>query len=248
MLEISEIFGPTIQGEGERIGKPSIFIRLTRCNMQCTGFGVCYEINEEKKFGCDTYYAVNKAFASSWKNYFDAQDIINEVNALAKNIKYDIVFTGGEPLLYWNHLIFQSLLEYFVHHNHHVTIETNASIEIAFTQKYQYEVLFSMGVKLSNSQESYAKRVNIKALTTIINSAKSYFKFVVSQDNMQQSMDEIHAILKQVPQTNIYLMPLADDIHTLQHNAQATIQAAIENNFYYSDRLHVRIWNKKRGV
>jgi organic radical activating enzyme len=248
MLQISEIFGPTIQGEGKKIGTPSIFIRLTRCNMQCCGFNVAYEVNEEQKKGCDTYYAVDKAFASSWKTYTDVKEIVHEVNTLAKNKKYDIVFTGGEPLIYWNNATFQSLLEYFVSNGFSVTIETNASIEIEFSQSYQYELLFSMGVKLSNTQEPYAKRVNFKALSTIINSAPSYFKFVISKNDIQQSMDEIHEILKQVPKTEVFLMPMAENKQALNANAHAVIEAAIEHEFYYSDRLHVRIWNKKRGV
>ena len=43
MLEINEIFGPTIQGEGKKIGTPSIFIRFGKCNMSCQGFQVEYE-------------------------------------------------------------------------------------------------------------------------------------------------------------------------------------------------------------
>ena len=34
-LDIQEIF-PTIQGEGPRVGTPSIFIRLGGCNLACT--------------------------------------------------------------------------------------------------------------------------------------------------------------------------------------------------------------------
>ena len=43
MLEINEIFGPTIQGEGKLVGTPSIFIRFGKCNFKCEGFQVEYE-------------------------------------------------------------------------------------------------------------------------------------------------------------------------------------------------------------
>jgi ribosome-binding ATPase YchF (GTP1/OBG family) len=42
MLEVSEIFGPTIQGEGQKIGTPSVFVRFGKCNFDCSGFGVEY--------------------------------------------------------------------------------------------------------------------------------------------------------------------------------------------------------------
>lgn len=35
MIPISEIFGPTIQGEGPRTGYPTIFVRVYGCNLEC---------------------------------------------------------------------------------------------------------------------------------------------------------------------------------------------------------------------
>jgi organic radical activating enzyme len=62
-LYLSECFY-SLQGEGKRVGIPSIFIRFTGCNMECQGFGVKYNdpITGELKYGCDSYYAVDKSF------------------------------------------------------------------------------------------------------------------------------------------------------------------------------------------
>ncbi len=49
MLEINEIFGPTIQGEGKLVGTPSIFIRFGKCNFKCAGFNVEYDTPSGKK-------------------------------------------------------------------------------------------------------------------------------------------------------------------------------------------------------
>lgn len=49
MLEINEIFGPTIQGEGKLVGNLSIFIRFGKCNFKCVGFNVFYETPSGKK-------------------------------------------------------------------------------------------------------------------------------------------------------------------------------------------------------
>ena len=71
MLEINEIFGPTIQGEGKLVGTPSIFIRFGKCNFSCTGFGVVYETPSGiKKCACDSYYAVDKEFKDTWTGLF----------------------------------------------------------------------------------------------------------------------------------------------------------------------------------
>ena len=66
MLEINEIFGPTIQGEGKLVGTPSIFIRFGKCNFKCVGFGVEYETPSGiKKCACDSYYAIADNVRSS---------------------------------------------------------------------------------------------------------------------------------------------------------------------------------------
>ena len=139
MLEVNEIFGPTIQGEGKLIGTPSVFIRFGKCNLKCVGFNVEYETPSGiKKCACDSYYAVDMAFKNSWKKYKSHTEILDEVDKLLKDYNYDfnidIVITGGEPLLYWNDLEFQKLLEHYINNNHKVTIETNASLNIDFTK------------------------------------------------------------------------------------------------------------------
>ena len=36
MIAISEIFGPTIQGEGALIGVPTVFVRTGGCDFRCS--------------------------------------------------------------------------------------------------------------------------------------------------------------------------------------------------------------------
>ena len=51
-IRISEIFGPTIQGEGPLIGRPTVFVRTGGCDYRCTW--------------CDTLYAVLPAYRNEW--------------------------------------------------------------------------------------------------------------------------------------------------------------------------------------
>ncbi|RBQ31040.1 radical SAM protein [Arcobacter sp. FW59] len=254
MLEINEIFGPTIQGEGKFVGSPSIFIRFGKCNFSCVGFGVEYETPSGiKKCACDSYYAVDREFKDNWYKYESHLDIINEVNKLLENFDYkykiDIVITGGEPLLYWNKVEFQNLLRYYIEKNHKVTIETNGSLDINFKEEFQKKLIFSMSVKLSNSLEPLKKRVNIATLTTVLqNSSESYLKFVIGDDFLTQAIDEINDILKDIPKCDVYLMPLGDTSKQIDNNSIKVINLAIKYGFKYSDRLHIRVWNNKRGV
>jgi len=251
MLEINEIFGPTIQGEGKLVGTPSIFIRFGKCNFNCVGFNVEYETPSGiKKCACDTYYAVDTAFKDTWVKHKSFTSIVQEVSKLS-NLPYkiDIVITGGEPLLYWNKEEFQKLLKYYIENGHKVTIETNASLNLNIDEAYQKKILFSMSVKLSNSLEPLKKRINKETLRKILNANnQSYLKFVINKDFLNKAKDEINTILEDIPKCDIYLMPMGDTSYEINKNCQSVIQMSIENGYKYCDRLHIRIWDNKRGV
>ena len=73
-LKISEIFY-SLQGETDRVGLPTVFIRLAGCPLRCTW--------------CDTEYA------------FRGGTVLSVEDILAKVTQYDtqyVTVTGGEPL------------------------------------------------------------------------------------------------------------------------------------------------------
>ncbi|RXI48415.1 radical SAM protein [Malaciobacter mytili] len=250
MLEVNEIFGPTIQGEGKRVGSPSVFIRFGKCNFRCEGFAVEYETpSGVKKCSCDSYYAVDPAFKDQWHTFSSAKELILKVNTFLPSYKCDIVITGGEPLLYWKNEEFQKVLKYYIENEYTVTLETNASLNMDITQEYQKKILFSMSVKLSNSLEPLKKRVNIKTLTQIINNCEDkYLKFVINKDFLVKAKEEIDEILQQIPKVEVYLMPMGDTALQMNENSEAVINLALESGFKYCDRLHIRVWDNKRGV
>jgi 7-carboxy-7-deazaguanine synthase len=246
MLEINEIFGPTIQGEGKRVGTPSVFVRFGKCNMQCSGFEVEYETPSGiKKCSCDSYHASDIAFRDDWHKYESAAKLIDEVNKLIPSYKVDIVLTGGEPLLYWNDKEFQKFMYYYISNGYQLTIETNGSLNIDLKEEWQKKILFSMSVKLSNSGESLEKRINTKIINFV---NESYLKFVVADEFLTKASQEIDTILKQIPSVEVYLMPLGDTSQKIDTNSESVINLALEKGFKYSDRLHIRVWDNKRGV
>lgn len=254
MLEINEIFGPTIQGEGKFCGNISMFIRFGKCNFRCVGFGVEYETPSGiKKYSCDSYHAVDTAFRKEWQQFTRYEAIIEEVDRqfAASNlaIKPDIVLTGGEPLLYWHEEEFQKLLSYFIRNDYRVTIETNGSLDITLNEAYQKQIIFSVSVKLSNSGERELKRINYQTLNTIFGANQiSYLKFVVDAINLKNCETEIDDIVSNLATNEIYLMPKGDTSEELDKNAQACVGLALKKGYKYTDRLHIRIWGNKRGV
>jgi len=249
MLEINEIFGPTIQGEGLKSGTPSVFIRFGRCNLQCSGFNVEYVTpSGVKKCSCDSYFASDIAFRDSWKKFNSFKDLVKEVDKLIKYKPIDIVITGGEPLLYWHDEEFQKLLKYYITNNFNLTIETNASLDIKITKDYQKKILFSMSVKLSNSGESEKKRINYNTINEILTNANGYLKFVIDKEFLKKAKTEIKNILKNIKKCKVFVMPRGDSKEELEKNSKYVVDFAIKNGFYYSDRLHIRLWDGVRGV
>jgi len=96
IYKLVEIFY-SIQGEGNRIGTPNIFVRFSFCNLSC-------------KF-CDTpYNDVNFEFT--------LEELLNEIKKY--NCK-NIIFTGGEPTLQLD----EELLLELKNRNYYLAIESN---------------------------------------------------------------------------------------------------------------------------
>src|SRR5690554_648171 len=84
MILISEIFGPTVQGEGALIGVPTVFVRTGGCDFRCSW--------------CDTLYAVEPQFKSQWQP-MDASQIMQQVNELSGGTPLLVTLSGGNPAL-----------------------------------------------------------------------------------------------------------------------------------------------------
>lgn len=136
MVEIFE----TIEGEGQKAGFPTIFVRVFHCNLRCTW--------------CDTPYSYAPA-----KPEFEAtiEDIVHQVKEFSSRY---ICLTGGEPLIHREKsagLIHQlSMLEQM----EDIHIETNGAIAIqpfaeirAKHPLWQQKVRFVMDYKLPDSGE-----------------------------------------------------------------------------------------------
>ena len=261
-LPVVEIFGNTIQGEGPYLG-PAVFVRFGMCNLKCEGFG-CTRVapNGETIVGCDTIHAVSPKFKSTWTEYTKATDLIDAINKvgdpmleryreLGTNKKFQIVITGGEPTMHWDNQVFQETLKYFWSRDFHITVETNASRMIEFTEDYQRALQFSMSVKLSVSGEPERKRLNFDAINNIIeNSTGSYFKFVVNPETWDETSKEILNILNSTNSANtqVYLMPLGETIEKQLKNTRFVFDVCAKYGFSFTPRAHILAYDDLDGV
>jgi len=84
LIRISEIFGPTIQGEGPLIGRPTVFVRTGGCDYRCSW--------------CDTQYAVLPSHRDEWLPMTPAE-IAERVDALSGHQPILVTLSGGNPAM-----------------------------------------------------------------------------------------------------------------------------------------------------
>jgi len=243
----------SIQGEGKFIGVPSIFFRFGGCNLKCEGFA-CSEIASDgaEVVGCDTIYAVNKEhFSHNWIDITKTSQLLGVLDIYDLPFAVDVVFTGGEPLLNAQDKVFISFLEILRKRGHKICFETNGTIDIDFERFPIYkECYFALSVKLSNSDESYKKRVKPDVIFNIASNAKdAFFKFVVDANSINLGLEEeIENIIMHSPKTDIFCMPMGSNKDELEANSQPLIEFCKSKGYFFSDRLHIRVWNKDKGV
>lgn len=240
-----EIFH-SIQGEGLNLGVPSVFVRLSLCNLYCIWCDTDYTWNWE-----GTVFPHNNDALPGYTK-FKKEDYVlalpnDEIVAYIAAFNCpNIVVTGGEPLVQRKDL--EPLLRELKAKDpgYHIEFETNGTIA-PHTALDQYSDQYNVSVKLSNSAVAYADRIVPEALAFFARSEKSNFKFVVDQES---DLREILALKEEfgIRAGKILLMPQGTKASALKAKEQWLVDICKAYNFRYTDRLHIRIFGDKRGV
>ena len=243
----------SIQGEGRYTGVPSVFFRFGGCNMRCEGFGCIEKASDGTEvIGCDTVYAVNKEhFAHNWIPIKNANELLNVLNLYELPPQVDIVLTGGEPLINANDEVFVEFLETLNKRGHSISFETNATVSVDFKKYPIYKkCIFALSVKLSNSNESLHKRVKGDVIYSIaFNAKEAFFKFTIDANSINLGLEEeISNIITHSPKTKVYCMPLGGTKQEVEKNTEPLIEFCKSKGYFFSDRLHIRVWDQNKGV
>lgn len=228
---ISEIFH-SLQGEGELIGVPSVFVRTSGCNLRCNW--------------CDTPYA-------SWNPEGENRSLEDILAEVARYPAKHVVLTGGEPMIAKG---IHELAEELRRRGYHITIETAGTIPpdgIACD-------LASVSPKLSNStpdgrlpaawkERHEATRFQPDVLRAWIDRGAYQLKFVVSSPaDLDEIQRLIAALERQVPRHKILLMPEARTPERLREQAGWLSEQCKAGGFRYAHRLHLELYGNRRGT
>jgi 6-pyruvoyltetrahydropterin 2'-reductase len=183
-IKVAELFY-SLQGEGQYLGTPSVFLRVFGCNFQCAGFAMPRGEKSEERLaidpakydkyddlplvhtGCDSYASWDVRF-KHLSPMMTVEEIVDKIQALLPDGKFSrdkhLILTGGEPLLGWQRSYIDLLEEIRKRGMNltHITFETNGTQDLKdeLADYFNYtpdieEVLFSVSSKLPSSGETW---------------------------------------------------------------------------------------------
>jgi len=148
-IKVAELFY-SLQGEGQYIGTPSVFLRIFGCNFKCAGFSMPRGTLSEERLaidpanydsyndlplvhtGCDSYASWDPRF-KHLSPMLEVSAIVDRMQELLPDGKFGpdkhLILTGGEPLLGWQ----KSYIDLFEEIGRremnltHITFETNGT-------------------------------------------------------------------------------------------------------------------------
>jgi organic radical activating enzyme len=225
-LVVSEVFGPTVQGEGPSLGRRAGFLRLGRCNLDCSW--------------CDT------PFTWDWDR-FDPEvelreravdDVVAELDAMAID---RVVVTGGEPMLQQRRLA--PFLAAAAERGWAVEVETNGTLAPTGTTARLVE-RFNVSPKLANSGVPFERRIVPDALAALVATGKAAFKFVAAGP---EDLDEIGALVDGHGLAPVWVMPEGTTPEAVLAGGRRLAAAVVARGWSLSTRLHVLLWGDERG-
>ncbi len=227
-LNVNEIFGPTIQGEGVHTGHRVGFLRLAGCNLACVW--------------CDTPYSWD------WSRYDKDEEshrmaVADIADAIKPMMVDRLIVTGGEPMLQQRN--FKAIQEAT---GCKLDIETNGTIEPK-PEAIDAVDMFVVSIKLEHAGDSDEARIKWEAIfkfAELAEQGKAIFKFVAKD---ACDLDEIREIVEAacVPAHAIYIMPEGVTVEAQLDGMRRIVDFVIEEGWQLSPRLHTLIWGQERG-
>ena len=227
-LLVSEVFGPTFQGEGPSTGRRCGFVRLALCNLDCSW--------------CDA------AYTWDWKRFdrnaevvhSTAAEVVAQVDAMDVRM---VVITGGEPLVQPGHLL--DLVRMFDQRDYRIEVETNGTRSPGAALVARVDQ-WNVSPKLAHSGVDPMKAMRPAALIDLVGYG-AVFKFVVT--NADEDLDEVADLVDGcgIPATSVWIMPEGTDINVIQDRAVLLADAVLERGWNMSGRLHIDLWGNQRA-
>jgi 7-carboxy-7-deazaguanine synthase len=229
LIPISEIFGPTIQGEGALIGRPTVFVRTGGCDFRCDW--------------CDTLYAVLPEYKSEWTP-LSPEQVVARVLELSRGAGILVTLSGGNPAL----PDLSELLKLGHSENLSFALETQGSVARDWFADLEYLVL-SPKPPSSGMTTDWTKVE--KCLQSAGAKTRSFLKIVIFDEADYAFAREASTRFPALP---LYLQPGTEappEAEKVRARVEWLLQKCARDRWFevtILPQLHVLLWGGKRGV
>ena len=252
----------TLEGEGRFIGYPSVFMRLSMCNLTCIGFK-----SEDAPFGCDSYVSWSK------KNKMTFEEIAQmfEKNDYHEKLKQGAILklTGGEPFIQQKNLIefirfivkrwgffswenddYDPMTSPLAGPRLFIDFETNGTI-MPDEDWFQLgcNISFTTSPKLSSNGDPEEKRFKPDVLRFLVKDG-ACFKFVAKTEaDLTEVLEKyVNNPDIAVPSELVWIMPMCGSRQELLQVGPVVAEICKKYCFKFSNRMHLQIWDKALKV
>lgn len=231
LIPINECFGPTIQGEGALIGRPTVFVRTGGCDNRCSW--------------CDSLYAVLPKYRSTWTK-MSAETIFAKVQELSPT-PILITLSGGNPAMQ----PLGELIQLGKAHGYTFCLETQGSIAQPWFADLDYLTL-SPKPPSSGMQTNYEKLSRCTEMAGM--ECQTVFKVVIFDDTDYAYAKDIglrypgYPLYLQVGNAQVGESFSADAI---LERYRWLIEKVIADRWHtvtVLPQLHTLLWGNQRGV
>lgn len=236
-IRISEIFGPTIQGEGALIGEPTVFVRTGGCDYRCVW--------------CDTMHAVDSACRHTWTP-MTAQDVWAQVQKLSGGVPLTVSLSGGNPAIQ----PFAELIEMGHAQGYRFALETQGSVPASWFAQLDTLVL-SPKPPSSKMTVDWAIFDDCLAAAGDVNTVLKIVIFDEADYAWARDVADRYPDLPLYIQPGNHTPPPADDdafevdMDGLMDRMQWLVDKTMADRWFRPrilPQLHVLLWGNKRGV
>lgn len=232
-LPVSEVFGPTIQGEGPHAGRSCWFIRTGGCNLSCSW--------------CDTPYSTGThGIPLSTVPKRTARSVLEAVPANTM-----VVLTGGEPLIHLRRPAMVALLHGLKAQGCEVHVETNGSTVPDALQAVPFDH-FTVSPKLGVEMVNRRHDPTLGDWSALAD--RTIFKWVIDRldedgaDVDERVSDAIRTSAEHgIPADRVWVMPEGATAPELERHWAEVAQAAADAGINASHRLHALAWGDQKG-
>lgn len=229
----------TLEGEGEYVGKPSVFMRLSMCNLTCKGFA-----SKDSPNGCDSYISWSVKNRMTFNEIFQMLEDKQYIEHLRNGAIFKL--TGGEPLVSQKQLLkFIKSLVIKYRFTPRIDFETNATIMPDEEWVTEYKATFTTSPKLSTNGDPVEKTYKPDVLRWHVDH-NSGFKFVITSDKDIEEIWKKYVLDYEginVPLQRVWFMPCCGSREEHIERAPAVAEYAKAMHVNFSPRLHLLLWN-----